>query len=104
MNAIESFFRKYDAVPATGSGPSWSKGSDEALYGWWQHYSRLVRRGLVKTGPLDYRAADRAEVEAARPLYAEIVAEVKGRGDRQGAATDPGVAVAYLNEFGRLPG
>jgi hypothetical protein len=44
MNAVQSFFRKYHAVPATNKGPTWSEANDEALLGhaaadmkaWWQ--------------------------------------------------------------------
>lgn len=34
MNAMQDFFRKYDAVPATDAGPDWRNASTQALIGW----------------------------------------------------------------------
>lgn len=34
MNAVQSFFKKYHAIPATNAGPQWDKATTEALIGW----------------------------------------------------------------------
>lgn len=34
MNAVQSFFAKYHAVPADDLGVDWSKATDAALLGW----------------------------------------------------------------------
>lgn len=34
MDAVKSFFKKYDAVPANLNGPQWSHASDESILRW----------------------------------------------------------------------
>lgn len=106
MDAIKSFFRKYDAVPATRSGPSWSQATDEALWGWHRTYRALAVRGLHRIGDdvPTYTPATAADRAAALPIHNEIRAEIARRGTRDGRDASPEVAAMHLTEFGTMPG
>ncbi len=45
MDAVKSFFAKYNAVPATDAGIDWPLAKDEAVIGWLTGELALLRRG-----------------------------------------------------------
>lgn len=76
MNAIQSFFRKYNAVPADDRGPSWMQASDESLLGWFNRLSPVVRCGWNDEEQREATAQDRL---AQLSVYNDVVAEIRHR-------------------------
>jgi hypothetical protein len=91
MNPIQSLFRKYDAVPATDAGPSWSQATETALLGWFRHYAGICRCGWIHDAGREATAAERA---AALPIYNEIVAEIATRAKQPDASA--GIMAAHF--------
>lgn len=93
---LAGFMKKYHAVRATDSGPSWSTATDEALLGWLETHEPIARFRWNKALG---RAATPEEIHAVLPAYHEIAAEVLTRGMRPGASDAMFVAAITL----RLP-
>lgn len=94
MNAMQSFLRKYHAVPANDTGPQWSQATDEALLGWFDANKHIARSGLRKAGDGQYEPVSPQERAAVLPIYQEIVAELDRR--RQLPGCSPEIYAAWV--------
>jgi hypothetical protein len=79
MNAMQSFFKKYHAVPADDRGIDWQHADEAVLLEWFGRVCDSVKCGWNREAG---RQATAAEVEGQRPMYLACVAEVC-RGVRQ---------------------
>lgn len=93
MNPVADFFRRYSAVPATDSGPTWSQASGEVLLEWFNKYAPIVRCAWNKE---QARVATAKERHACMWIYNEIVAELKKRCDAAEPNPDPYLYAALL--------
>lgn len=91
MDAMQSFLRKYSAVPANATGPQWTKATDEALLGWFQPNVGIVQSGWNKE---QKREATPQERKALMSTYNEIVAELDRR--RQLPDCSPEIYAAWV--------
>jgi hypothetical protein len=89
MNAIQIFFQKYNAAPATDAGVTWSEATDAVLMNWARQYTAVVSRGWNLDAK---RPATQAEQKACKPMQEEIYAEIKVRAARAGVAPEVWIA------------
>ena len=85
------FLQKYHAIPATDSGPSWSRCTDDELLDWHGAYRSLARSGWNRDLKREATASERS---AALPIYNEIMAEIGTRAAREGCGN--GILAAWL--------